>query len=601
MPLNRDSFRLGRSLDFDDYARSEPVFYPAAEFLGWFDFAENVVGCGVLVAMASICLIQYFLHMYYVFKTQQTTRLFEDEIHHLTTERQGLEQGHRLTELENRILRDFVSSSNPRKAGELLLKHFAPNPARSFAALLFIDGNRLRIEQTHGLSKASRNDLDLQLDQLGRLVPGEARILQDRELRQSEVWNKLHYVDRRKAQEIIFLPLAKAEEVFGLLMTTSLSGPSGTRQDQLALALRLMTSLSGNFQQQIHMKRREHEIRQTEELLQLRSLTDASYDGPLEMVEAFLQAMLSMLDADSITLYLPGSSERGQWKPMVRCSGDLPASCLPQWERHESRLLNNYEWESELKSYDRDDLERMGIDALLRTALMVPLPQEGRIAGVFCISRQGNQGFTPPQRQLANWSAQHLGKTLTKLQSIADIKLQAKQDGLTALANRRTFDEQLERELRVAQRASVDCSLLLCDLDRFKSINDTYGHPAGDEVLRIVARILNEKSSQTPACERALTARYGGEEMAVILPGQSEDVALQVAEEIRRAVAEEEIWWQKVPIEVTISIGVACFPANAVTAQKLIASADQALYRAKTEGRNRVCLAGPLPQAAMAH
>lgn len=577
------------------------MFYPAMELLSWFDFVENAVGCGILVALASICLVQYFLHTYYVVNTQQKSRQFESEIQQLTTEREDLQEGQRITELENRILRDFVSSSNPRKAGELLLKHFAPNSSQGFAALMFIDGRRLRIEQSHGLSKASRNDLDLELDQLGRIPPDEARILQDRELRQSEIWNKLHYIDRRKAQEIFLLPISKAEEVFGVLMTTSLSGRSGTRQEQLTLALRLMTSLSGNFRQQLKMKQREHEFRQTEELLQLRSLTDASYDSPLEMVEGFLQALQSMLDADSLTLYLPGTSERGRWKPMVRCSGELPPSCLRHLEQHESRLLNNYEWNSELKSYDRDELERLGIETLIRTALMIPLPQEGRIAGVFCIGRQGNKGFNYPQRQLANWAAQHLGKTLTKLQSIADIKLQAKQDGLTELANRRTFDEQLEREIRVAQRASVDCSLLLCDLDRFKRINDTYGHPAGDEVLRIVARILNEQSSQTPACERALTARYGGEEMAIILPGQSEDVALTVAEEIRRAVAEEEIWWQKVPIEVTISIGVACFPANALTAEKLIASADEALYRAKREGRNRVCLAGPIPQTALAH
>ncbi|MCA9071173.1 MAG: diguanylate cyclase, partial [Planctomycetaceae bacterium] len=355
-----------------------------------------------------------------------------------------------------------------------MLKHFAPNPARGFAALLFVDGHRLQIEQSHGLSKVSRNDLDLDLDQLAQLVPGEARILQDRELRQSEIWSKLHYLDRRKAQEVILLPISKAEEVFGVLITTSLSEGAGTRQEQLELALRLMGSLSGNFRQQIQLKQREHEIRQTEELLQLRSLTDATYEGPLEMVEAFLQAMLSMVDADSITLFLPHSSELGQWKPMASCRGDLPSSCLPHWEKHESQLLNHYEWGRDLTSYYRDDLEKLGIETLLRSALMVPLPQEGRIAGVFCISRCGERGFNHPQRELAKWSAQHLGKTLTKLQSIADIKLQAKQDGLTELANRRTFDEQLEREIRVAQRASVECSLLLCDLDRFKSINDTY-------------------------------------------------------------------------------------------------------------------------------
>ena len=188
---------------------------------------------------------------------------------------------------------------------------------------------------------------------------------------------------------------------------------------------------------------------------------------------------------------------------------------------------------------------------------------------MFCFTRHGDEPFESPERQLAHWAAQHLGKTLIRLQSIADIKRQAKQDGLTELANRRTFDEQIEREIRVAQRAGVECSLLLCDLDRFKTVNDTFGHPAGDEVLRILARMLQDIARQTAAGERALTARYGGEEMAILLPGQGESAAVQVAETIRLAVAEKIIWWQQMPINVTTSIGVATFPAHGQTASRV--------------------------------
>jgi diguanylate cyclase (GGDEF)-like protein len=155
-------------------------------------------------------------------------------------------------------------------------------------------------------------------------------------------------------------------------------------------------------------------------------------------------------------------------------------------------------------------------------------------------------------------------------------------DSLTGLSNRRILTQRLSEELLRAQRQSHSFTVLMLDVDHFKKYNDAHGHPAGDEVLKRVANVLR-------SCTRAgdCTARYGGEEFAVLLSGKGGDTALQLAERIRERVAAEEFVGGK----VTISGGIAEFPHHGSTAEAVISSADEALYEAKREGRNRVVCA----------
>jgi diguanylate cyclase (GGDEF)-like protein len=161
-------------------------------------------------------------------------------------------------------------------------------------------------------------------------------------------------------------------------------------------------------------------------------------------------------------------------------------------------------------------------------------------------------------------------------------------DPLTELANRRRFDEYLALELSKAGRLPL--SLLLCDVDYFKRYNDTFGHPAGDRCLQLVARRIGDV---LPGIND-LAARYGGEEFGVILPGASLDEACRVAEIIRQALRTAAI--PHAPGAggrlVSISIGAACAPGSAVvTPASLVAAADTALYTAKQQGRDRVVTA----------
>jgi diguanylate cyclase (GGDEF)-like protein len=166
-------------------------------------------------------------------------------------------------------------------------------------------------------------------------------------------------------------------------------------------------------------------------------------------------------------------------------------------------------------------------------------------------------------------------------------------DELTGLANRRRLMAELERELRRSDRHGHPFAILMLDVDRFKKFNDTWGHPAGDGVLKRVANTLRE-------CVRDVdtVARYGGEEFMVILPETPAAEAARVAERIRAGTEGDRFTPEgaKAELNITVSVGYAVFPEHAETPDGLIEAADQALYRSKASGRNRVC-ASELPKA----
>jgi diguanylate cyclase (GGDEF)-like protein len=169
-------------------------------------------------------------------------------------------------------------------------------------------------------------------------------------------------------------------------------------------------------------------------------------------------------------------------------------------------------------------------------------------------------------------------------------------DELTGLANRRRLTSELEREALRSERNGRAFAVVMLDVDRFKVFNDTYGHPAGDAVLKRLARLLREN-----AREMDTVARYGGEEFLLILPETDAATAALVAERIRRSAERDRFTPENASAEVnvTLSIGYALFPAHANTTAGLIEAADRALYRSKQEGRNRVTVAeGPVAPPA---
>lgn len=163
-------------------------------------------------------------------------------------------------------------------------------------------------------------------------------------------------------------------------------------------------------------------------------------------------------------------------------------------------------------------------------------------------------------------------------------------DQLTELPNRRSFDERLNMEWRKAVRENVPISMLMIDVDKFKTLNDTYGHQKGDIVLQTIAKVFN-KALKRPG---DFSARWGGEEFIVLLPSTGIDGALEIAERIRREVEKAEIP-AEIPgeedktIKITVSIGIdSQVPVHGSSKEILVSNADKALYAAKEAGRNRI-------------
>jgi len=167
----------------------------------------------------------------------------------------------------------------------------------------------------------------------------------------------------------------------------------------------------------------------------------------------------------------------------------------------------------------------------------------------------------------------------------AELREQAIRDPLTGLYNRRYLDETLERELARATRENYPVSFMVSDIDHFKKINDTYGHYAGDIVLKNLAAQLTSNARVGD-----IICRYGGEEFLVILPDVSTEIAHQIAERSRKAFQESKVVIDNIEIQATLSCGIATFPEHGTKSAELIAVADRAMYQAKSDGRNRVSI-----------
>lgn len=222
--------------------------------------------------------------------------------------------------------------------------------------------------------------------------------------------------------------------------------------------------------------------------------------------------------------------------------------------------------------------------------VVVPLSAEGRPLGALVLEQSDLAGGRIQRRVVSGLerSASYAALALRNAWLLEQVQRLAATDGLTKIANRRTFESTLEREIARATRSAEHVSLVMVDIDHFKSLNDTHGHQAGDEVLRNVAAALaiECRDFDTPA-------RYGGEEFAVVLPGCGPEEAFGIAERLRAAVAAAP---SVVPI--TASAGVATFPGQAGDADTLVRAADDALYESKRAGRNQTTSSQGVPPEA---
>jgi diguanylate cyclase (GGDEF)-like protein len=218
---------------------------------------------------------------------------------------------------------------------------------------------------------------------------------------------------------------------------------------------------------------------------------------------------------------------------------------------------------------------------------IVPIVRNDRVLGALVLEADEVNYFSPELRQPLSMLLAAAAGSLELAWSYGEVDRRSRTDPLTGLYNRAHFGEQLQERLDFADRYGTPVSLIMVDVDHFKRVNDTYGHEAGDAVLRQVAAIIQDGVRSTDTC-----FRYGGEELALLLPKASCEDATDLAERLRQRIVETVAFHKGAAIPVTASFGVATYPETVREREKLFPEADTALYRAKADGRNCVRSSG---------
>jgi len=228
----------------------------------------------------------------------------------------------------------------------------------------------------------------------------------------------------------------------------------------------------------------------------------------------------------------------------------------------------------------------------LESLLVLPLLVKDEVVGTFTVAAKRAFAFPTDRREMLGVIANQVAISLQNAHMYQALEEQATTDGLTGLVNHRTFQERFSAMLGRADRHKFPVSLILTDIDHFKKVNDTHGHPVGDEVLRRVASILGASARKID-----IVARYGGEEFAIVLEATDRAGARQLAERIRADVAKQQFKSAKGTFQCTLSLGVASYPEDATAKEIIIARADESLYAAKHGGRNQTVCAADLEKS----
>jgi diguanylate cyclase (GGDEF)-like protein len=570
-------------------------------------FIDAGVSNGLAVALATICLLQYFTHLYRLNRVrremQEARQQREDmrrKLSGVTHELDDVKRERTANRFEAQALREFVAQEDGEKAVRSFIRRFIPNPDEGFAAFyLRREDGQLLVSQSHGLEIGPAATLDLENEFIPRLARGGMMTLSRQEARRTRLWKALSPSDRRKIQKLHLFGIGSADDVPGVLMTTEL-GPTGIETaQQIELTRRLLSSVTFSLRDKLQLETKADQLRSTEEMLALRRVVDRDYETPALMLEEFLRQAAEKLNADRAALHLLTADAAAPLKGFIRCGEVLPVGVRDQWQRHEDELAQISRSAASARRYSAAELERRGIATLMGSALVVPVLQQNRPLGLISFTRWSRDAFSEGEQSLAVWSGNLLADLIPRVANQAVVERQARLDGLTQLANRAEFDRELQQQFQFSSAQGTSLSLLMFDLDRFKSINDTYGHRGGDAVLRSVAAVIREclkgvRGAEGTAGARPFVARYGGEELVVLLR-VNQNRARRIGEVIRTRLEGHPLNFEGQRIRVTTSVGLATFPEHAATPEELVALADAALYQAKTNGRNRLEVADPAP------
>jgi|GEM_PF-746128 len=314
----------------------------------------------------------------------------------------------------------------------------------------------------------------------------------------------------------------------------------------------------------------------------------------IEQVFAVLVSMAQQITTYTRIMVITGHEKDGTGV-VVKIRGASPEinegfcftfnSGLYSYALQKQKIVNVADFQEFKGKYFRFTPEESGSDGI-RSLIIIPIMgEDSRPIGLLSIESNAPNQFIGEMETILFTLVGNASVAITRARLYQQMELLAITDGLTQLMNHKHFQTQLGKEIERSRRYKRSMSLLILDIDHFKSFNDTYGHPVGDLVLREIAQCIKEAIR---ANDQA--ARYGGEEFAVIIPETDEQGALVTAERIRTNIEAKIIQSGNDRLRVTISVGCAAYPAHAANQKDLIENADKALYYSKENGRNRSSL-----------
>ncbi len=566
--------------------------------ISWADpilqFCDRAVSGGFLVAMVLICALQYLYHLLRAHRATEMRERLHRQIDNARNDLRSVSRDRTLTSLENQILREFTGELDLDRTLDQLVRRLVGETKDGFAAYIPVGAMQGDVTLARGLSEQSRENLVIDAVYLDRVRKEGVTVLSKVEIYGSRLYENLAAADRSRFERLFLAGIGTADDLAGMILTSSLFPAGIPLDEQIELTKRLMRSLGGIVKRTEELQSRDRQLQSMKEIMELRTVTDQKHRSPLDMIEAFVDRLREMAQADRAVLFLANGDGKNTYKPLCRCGVALDASIAKNYADLEMILAESDMNRAEPEFLDNGTLAQLGVGAQIGSAIVAPVTSPNGIAGSLCLTRSAKKPFTGVRPELISWAARYLSDTVLRVLHQAVSEWHARQDPLTDLSNRRTFDREFAATLQAAAAAGGYCCLLMVDIDRFKSINDRNGHLVGDEVLRCVSRVLKESVSRLSGGSPGLAARYGGEEFAILLPGVQRQDGAWIAETLRAAVEIMPIRTPQSQINVTISVGAAIFPEHARSPEELLVVADAALYEAKESGRNRIVMASPV-------
>jgi diguanylate cyclase (GGDEF)-like protein len=354
----------------------------------------------------------------------------------------------------------------------------------------------------------------------------------------------------------------------------------GVFQVGLFFAVAVLTA-DGMRRHETRRRRQEMDAEDARQALDIQHLISSAYDLSVTMDLVALKQRETVM-ADSYAVLLTDNEMLN-----VCLTSGLPAAAmslrlLPDAEENGWRPSDGYPLL--VRDTEQMPTRYSALDPDARSILAVPLHSVERLVGLLFFGSRKPDAFSQEDFDRAESFGNHIVFPIQRAQLEEDLRRLAFTDAQTALFNHRHFQGQLEEEVSRAQRYSRPVSVILMDIDDFKALNDRYGHPAGDRLLRDLSHRLKESLRTVD-----IAARYGGEEFVVICPETQRDQAVALAERLRATIAAADFdSGGPIPHKITVSVGVASFPLDADTKGALVDAADQALYEAKRSGKDRV-------------